>query len=142
MMNDLSCFTNFTQIISFHSFSLFFKRYTARQLYGKPPTLLRDSGSKNPLFFSKSTFFIKKKIWSYMISQILRCAHFSLKSAILGEKNSKKFLRRTLPQNLQKMAKLSLYVIQDRKMIKNPHFFSKSAFFIKKKDNLIRSHRS
>ena len=40
----------------FHSFSLFLRRIKPRYLCGKPPTLLRDSGSKNPLFSWKSAF--------------------------------------------------------------------------------------
>ena len=40
-------------------------------------------------------------------------------------KKIQKILRRTPPQNLQKMAKLSLYVIQDRKI----HIFSQNQRF-------------
>ena len=58
--------------------------------YGKPPSLLRDSGSKNPIFSSKSAFLKKEKTWSHMISKILRCALFLSNQRFWGKKNSKK----------------------------------------------------
>ena len=64
MMKFHDVFMIFTEIIRFHQnprFSLMISIINSRHLCGKPPTLLRDSGSKNPLFFSKSAFFIKKK---------------------------------------------------------------------------------
>ena len=131
-------FMNFTQIISFHSFSLFFKRYTARQFYGKPPTLLRDSGSKNPHFFSKSAFFIKKKDDLIRSHRSWYIHIFLSNQPFLEKKNSKNF--ETNPSS--KFAKNGQTEPLRDSGSKNPHFFSKSAFFIKKKDDLIRSHRS
>ena len=58
-------------------------------LCGKPPSLLRDSGSKNPIFSWKSAFLKKEKTWSHMISKILRCALFLSNQRFWGKKNSK-----------------------------------------------------
>ena len=48
--------TIFTQIHSNHQIYLMISIINSQHLYGKPPTLLRDLGSKNPDFFSKSAF--------------------------------------------------------------------------------------
>ena len=78
----------------FHSnrqFSLIISIINSQHLYGKPPTLLRDLGSKNHKFWSESMFLKKETdylIWSHRSWYI---KHFSLKSAIFGEKKFKNF---------------------------------------------------
>ena len=73
-----------------------------------------------------------------MISKILRCALFLSNQRFWGKKIWQKF-RRALPWNLQKMADLSLYVIQDRKI---RYFHQNQRFWRKKKHDLIWSQRS
>ena len=86
--------TKYPRFHDFHSnrqFSLIIPIINSQHLYGKPPTLLRDLGSKNHQFWSESMFLKKETdylIWSHRSWYI---KHFSLKSAIFGEKNFKKF---------------------------------------------------
>ena len=60
-------FTNSTQIHSKPQFSLGISIMKLRHLYGKPPTLLRDSGSKSPIFFN---IFLKIRVFDHQKNKI------------------------------------------------------------------------
>ena len=131
--------TKYPRFHDFHSnpeFSLIIPIINSQHLYGKPPTLLRDLGSKNHQFWSESMFLKKETdylIWSHRSWYI---KHFSLKSAIFGEKNSKnfetspssKFAKNGRPEPLRDLGS------------KNRLFCSDSAFLKGKKDDYIRSY--
>ena len=85
-----SILLDFTQIRSNTSFPLMISIINSPYLCGKPPSLLRDLRSKNPIFSSKSAFLKKEKTWSHMISKILRCALFLSNQRFWGKNFSKK----------------------------------------------------
>ena len=124
-----SILLDFTQIRSNTSFPLMISIINSPCLYGKPPSLLRDSGSKNPIFSSKSAFLKKEKTWSHIISKILRCALFLSNQRFWGKKISKKistspsliFAKNGRPEPLRDSGS------------KNLIFSSKSAFLKKEK---------
>ena len=89
-----SILLDFTQIRSNTSFPLMISIINSPYLYGKPPSLLRDSGSKNPIFSWKSAFLKKEKTWSHIISKMLRCALFLSNQQFWGKKISKKISTR------------------------------------------------
>ena len=68
----------FTRFRSNHQFSLVFSIRNSPHLYGKPPTLLRDSGSKKPIFSIKTGVFEDtKKMTSGDLINLDRCNFFS-----------------------------------------------------------------